>query len=188
MLRLLVGHRRARRSDRRARVRPLHRRQAVRRRGAEVLHRLRPKLFGRTVNGTEYVVSAIPLGGFVKMVGEDPDATEPVDPRSPSRIKRLEADRHRRGRPGVQSPVAFIAFTLVFVVYGERVPSEVAKVGGLIAGMPAAQAGLQTGDMVTAVDGKPVRPGTSCRRPSAPATGKTIDSGGETRAVRLRSR
>ncbi len=38
-----------------------------------------PKLFGRTVNGTEYVLSAIPLGGFVKMVGEDPDSDEPVD-------------------------------------------------------------------------------------------------------------
>ena len=32
-----------------------------------------PKILGRRVGTTDYVVSAIPLGGFVKMVGEDPE-------------------------------------------------------------------------------------------------------------------
>ena len=32
-----------------------------------------PKLLGRRLGGTEYALSAIPLGGFVKMVGEDPE-------------------------------------------------------------------------------------------------------------------
>ena len=40
-----------------------------------------PRIFGRSIHGTEYAVSAIPLGGFVKMVGEEAEGEEPVDPR-----------------------------------------------------------------------------------------------------------
>lgn len=116
-----------------------------------------PKLFGRVVNGTEYVLSAIPLGGYVKMVGEDPDAPEAVDPR----ISFSHQNVWKRVAIVVAGPVfnllfAFIVFSAVFAVYGQRVPSDVAKVGGVMPGMPAAQAGLQVGDVVTAVDGKPI--------------------------------
>jgi len=36
-----------------------------------------PRIFGKTVGRTDYRVSAIPLGGYVKMVGEDPDTELP---------------------------------------------------------------------------------------------------------------
>ena len=116
-----------------------------------------PKLFGRVVNGTEYVLSAIPLGGYVKMVGEDPDAPEAVDPQ----ISFSHQNVWKRVAIVTAGPVfnlmfAFIVFSLVFAVYGQRVPSDVAKVGGVMAGMPAAQAGLEVGDVVTAVDGQPI--------------------------------
>jgi regulator of sigma E protease len=51
---------------------------------------------------------------------------------------------------------AFIAFSLVFAVYGARLPSDTAKVGGVIEDMPAAKAGLKAGDVITAVDNVPV--------------------------------
>jgi len=35
-----------------------------------------PKLFGRTYGDTEYLISAFPLGGYVKMYGENPDEQE----------------------------------------------------------------------------------------------------------------
>jgi regulator of sigma E protease len=116
-----------------------------------------PRLFGRTVNGTEYIVSAIPLGGYVKMVGEDPDATEDVDPR----ISFSHQNVWKRVAIVVAGPVfnllfAFVAFSLVLAIYGQRVPSDIAKVGGVMPGMAAAQAGLQLGDVVTAVDGTPI--------------------------------
>jgi regulator of sigma E protease len=116
-----------------------------------------PKLFGRTVNGTEYVLSAIPLGGYVKMVGEDPDAAETADPR----ISFSHQNIWKRVAIVVAGPLfnllfAFIAFSVVLAVYGQRVPSDVAKVGGVMAGMPAARAGLQIGDVVTAVNGQAV--------------------------------
>jgi len=116
-----------------------------------------PRLFGRTVNGTEYVLSAIPLGGYVKMVGEDPEAAEAADPR----ISFSHQNVWKRVAIVVAGPVfnllfAFVAFTVVLAIYGQRVPSDVAKVGGVMPGMPAAQAGLQIGDTVTAVNGKPI--------------------------------
>ena len=37
-----------------------------------------PKIFGKTIGITDYRISAIPLGGYVKMVGEEPDAE--IDP------------------------------------------------------------------------------------------------------------
>ena len=116
-----------------------------------------PRLFGRVINGTEYVLSAIPLGGFVKMVGEDPDSAEPVDPR----ISFSHQPVWKRIAIVTAGPLfnllfAFVAFSVVFAVYGQRVPSDVAKVGGVIPEMPAARAGLQVGDVVTAVDRLPI--------------------------------
>jgi regulator of sigma E protease len=116
-----------------------------------------PRLFGRVVNGTEYVLSAIPLGGYVKMVGEDPTAPEPVDPE----ISFSHQNVWKRIAIVVAGPVfnlafAFVAFTIVLAVYGQREPSNLAKVGAVMPDMPAAAAGLQAGDVVTAVDGKAI--------------------------------
>lgn len=117
-----------------------------------------PRLFGRVVNGTEYALSAVPLGGFVKMVGEDPDAEgEVVDPRiSFSHQPLWKRAAIVLAGPGFNLVFAFLIFAGVFALYGARVPSEVAKVGGVRDGKPAARASLQTDDIVTAVDGKPV--------------------------------
>jgi regulator of sigma E protease len=117
-----------------------------------------PRLFGRTVNGTEYALSAIPLGGFVKMVGEDAEGDgEPVDPRVSFAHQVLwKRTAIVLAGPGFNILGAFLLFMLVFVLYGARVPSEAAKVGGVTGDMPAAQAGLQAGDVVTALNGKEI--------------------------------
>jgi regulator of sigma E protease len=103
------------------------------------------------------VLSAIPLGGFVKMVGEDPTSPEPVDPR----ISFSHQNVWKRVAIVVAGPVfnllfAFVAFTVVLAIYGQRVPSDLAKVGSVMPDMPAAQAGLQAGDVVTAINEKPI--------------------------------
>src|SRR5690606_25977164 len=46
--------------------------------------------------------------------------------------------------------------TLVFGVYGARLPSDAARVGAVKKDDPAAVAGLQPGDLITHVDGAPV--------------------------------
>ncbi len=117
-----------------------------------------PKLIGRRVGRTEYVISTIPLGGFVKMIGEDPD--EQVDPDDCKFAFQQQALWKRMAivaaGPGANIVFAFLAFSLVFAIYGARVPTDAAKVGGVIENMPAAAAGLQAGDLITAVNGSPV--------------------------------
>jgi regulator of sigma E protease len=116
-----------------------------------------PKLLGRRVGDTEYVISAIPFGGFVKMVGEDPDAEEPVDPR----ISFSHQPLWKRIAIVIAGPAfnllfAFLTYSLILLAYGKQVQSEDARVGDVEAGMPAAAAGLQPGDLVTAIDGGPI--------------------------------
>jgi len=117
-----------------------------------------PKLIGRRLGRTDYVISAIPLGGFVKMVGEDPD--EQVDAEDQKIAFQQQALWKRMAivgaGPGANIVFAFLAFSLVFAIYGARVPTDTAKVGGVIENMPAAAAGLRAGDLVTAVNGTPV--------------------------------
>ena len=74
------------------------------------------------------------------MVGEDPDSTEAVDPR----ISFSHQSVWKRVAIVTAGPIfnllfAFVAFTLVLAIYGQRVPSDIAKVGGVMSGMPAAQ-------------------------------------------------
>jgi regulator of sigma E protease len=117
-----------------------------------------PRVVGRQVGRTEYVLSAIPLGGFVKMVGEDPE--EEVSAADHS-IAFQEQPLWKRmaivlAGPGANVVFAFVAFSVVFAIYGARLPSEAAKVGSVIENMPAAAAGLQNGDVITAVNETPI--------------------------------
>jgi len=114
-----------------------------------------PKIIGKTIGETEYLLSAFPLGGYVKMIGESPDA------------ELAEADLHRSftGKPPLQRiaiVVAGPAFNLLFaallfiVIYMIGVPAATTRIGEVIAGKPAAVAGLQIKDLVRSVNGKEV--------------------------------
>ncbi len=115
-----------------------------------------PKLFVRKKGETEYALSAFPLGGYVKMIGEDPD--EEV----------AQADRERSfahkslfkrcaivfAGPGFNLMLAVLLLMLVFVFYGVPVMSTL--VSGVEKGSPAEQAGVAKGDRIVAIDGKTV--------------------------------
>ena len=114
-----------------------------------------PKIVGKTIGDTEYLLSAFPLGGYVKMVGESPDAEV-----SPEDLKRSFM-----GKPPLQRIVIVAAgpvFNLIFaallfiLVYMIGVPAATTRIGEVIAGKPAALAGLQNKDLVMSVNGKPV--------------------------------
>ncbi|HWE04681.1 MAG TPA: site-2 protease family protein [Tepidisphaeraceae bacterium] len=103
---------------------------------------------------TEYRLNWIPLGGYVKMMGQDdlkPDAVV-EDPRAynkksiPARMLVISA--------GVIMNVilAAIGFMVLFS-YGFKVPP--AWVGNIISDSPAQKAGLQVGDHILSFDGKP---------------------------------
>ncbi len=115
-------------------------------------------------HGTRFKLSLLPLGGYVKMFGEQGFVRD-----ANGRIRLLE--RHERERSffhksvGERAAIVFagplvnIAFggailALLIFAKGLNVPSP--TVGSVVAGSPAAVAGLQMGDRILAVDGQSV--------------------------------
>jgi regulator of sigma E protease len=117
-----------------------------------------PRLFSWRRGDTEYAISAVPLGGYVKMLGEDPEEEVPVYEarRAFSQQPLLKRLAIVVAGPGMNLITAFVAFTLVFAIYGAGSPSDAPKIGGVMDGMAAVKAGLARGDSVLAIDGKEI--------------------------------
>jgi regulator of sigma E protease len=114
-----------------------------------------PKLFGFTRGETEYVVSALPLGGFVKMLGEVPGVDVPAED-----LPRAFSSKSLPRRAAIVLAGPAFNFLLAFLVYVGMFTGVHAfgsnKLGIVSVGEPAWKAGLRPGDVITAIDGKPV--------------------------------
>jgi regulator of sigma E protease len=117
-----------------------------------------PKVIGFTRGDTEYRVSAVPLGGYVKMAGETPD-----DPRTGQPDEFLSKTKWQRFQVLIMGPVMniLLAIVLMWVVLmqGDREYSFLrrpAKVGAIAAGSPAERGGVRTGDVIATVAGRRV--------------------------------
>ncbi|MCH8158204.1 MAG: RIP metalloprotease RseP [Nitrospinae bacterium] len=112
-----------------------------------------PKIFGKTYGETEYVISAIPLGGYVKMKGEDPDeAGSEEGSFSAAPVK----DRLIIAFAGPLFNILFAVVIYIFV-YMVGVETLAPVVGTVKDNSPAQAAGLQTGDQILAIQGEPIR-------------------------------
>ncbi|MRR35092.1 RIP metalloprotease RseP [bacterium] len=114
-----------------------------------------PKLVGKKVGETEYLLSAFPLGGYVKMVGEgaDGELTDEEKARSFAEKSPLRRIGIVVAGPGFNLIFAWLVFIVVFMV---GVPSATTKIGEVVKDKPAAKAGMAEGDVITAVNGKKV--------------------------------
>jgi regulator of sigma E protease len=115
-----------------------------------------PKLWVKKKGETEYALSAFPLGGYVKMVGEDPDEEVHVTDveRSFAHKGLLKRAAIVAAGPGFNLLLAVILLMLVFIFYGIPVLSN--QVGGVEPGSPADRAGIRKGDRIVALDGRPI--------------------------------
>ena len=139
-----------------------------------------PKLFGRQVGETEYLLSAIPLGGYVKLFGEDEtEATTQEDRR------RSFAHQGLWGKvlivaagPGFNFILAYLIFAgwlstgspLFVPTFRDLSPD----IEALVPGSPAASAGMEIGDRITKVNGKDISTRTELLDAVAHSKGQPI--------------
>lgn len=141
-----------------------------------------PAIFKKRIGETEYRLCPIPLGGYVRMVGDMPDmitgeqetdaevrgeATEEYGENLPPEVERMIKDKSRwfiekslwqRTAIVAAGPIFNFLFSLIAVAlslayFGENVPLNEPRIGDVSVGAPAKEAGLLPGDVILSVDG-----------------------------------
>jgi regulator of sigma E protease len=114
------------------------------------------KIFKFTRGGTEYCVSIIPLGGYVKLAGETVEESRTGAP-----DEFLSKSKWIRFQVYIAGPVMNILLALIVLAgvlsRGADVPlyeSSAPLIGIVAVGSPAEGAGLKTGDRIVSVDGR----------------------------------
>jgi regulator of sigma E protease len=114
-----------------------------------------PRIIGKKIGETEYLLSLIPLGGYVKLLGESPGEDLTAEEVKKSFLQ--QSVRKRVGivaaGPGFNLLLAIAIFTIVNMI---GLPVLTAEIGILQPDSPALSAGMQTGDKVVDIDGTTV--------------------------------
>ena len=113
-----------------------------------------PKILSFRRGDTEYCISVIPLGGYVKMAGENPE-----DPQTGAADEFLSKSKWQRFQVLVMGPVMNLGLAIIVMaivlLQGARLPAfedQQVLVGGFAADSVAQAAGIQVGDRIVSVD------------------------------------
>ncbi len=115
-----------------------------------------PKIVGKTFGETEYCIASVPLGGYVKILGQDPE--EKIDPEETNRAFSQKSVWVRMAVV-VAGPFfnLLLAVLIFFIVYMSGVPQLTTRVGSVNKDFPAYHAGIKPGDRILAVNGREVK-------------------------------
>ena len=114
-----------------------------------------PKIYQQQEGETLYSLRMLPLGGYNKIAGMDPDDPE-------------DLERGFNSKPVASRMLVILAGSLmnfllpvliffgIFLAYGMEVPQNTPVLGQIVEGYPAAQSGLKEGDRVLSINGQPV--------------------------------
>lgn len=129
-----------------------------------------PTIFSRVHNGTRYMINAIPLGGYVKMAGDERSECTGRPEEFFSKPIGHRALVVLNG-PIVNFVFAYICFFFVFM-FGY--PDLGNTIGEVMEGYPAYEAGLKVGDKVVSIGSSPVESWTDIQKGIAASTEETI--------------
>jgi len=119
---------------------------------------LPPRVFGKKIGETLYSLNWLPIGGFVKLYGEDEAGSGSVSLKQ----KEIKGDKKRAffAKPVWQRALvifagvfmnfvlAVVIISVLFSVVGVQTAGDKVLVDAVVKGAPAAQAGLKTGDVI----------------------------------------
>lgn len=110
-----------------------------------------PRLFGIRRGETEYTVNLLPLGGFVRLLGEE-------DPREPRSLARQAAWKRLviMGAGSFMNFVLAVALFSLALIIPREVPVGRAVIAQVVPGSPAEQAGLRVGDVIDQIGGRKI--------------------------------
>jgi regulator of sigma E protease len=115
-----------------------------------------PRLIGKQYGDTEYLISAIPFGGYVKMLGETPGDELQEEERPFAYNYQPVWKRFTIVFSGPFFNILFAVIIFFFsFLYG--LPVLVAEIGAIMPNTPAEKAGLMKGDRITVIDGIPIQ-------------------------------
>ena len=117
-----------------------------------------PKMVGKKIGDTEYVISWIPLGGYVKMAGETPEeektAWEPYEFMSKSVLQKTFVVL---AGPAMNFILAVFVFWCIFLFAGKlQSHFDTTEIGFVVEGGPAQIAGIQPRDVILSINEKEV--------------------------------
>jgi regulator of sigma E protease len=134
-----------------------------------------PALVRRQRGETEYVIGAIPLGGYVKLLGEDPESAEEILPEEAHRTFSAQPLWARTAIVAAGPIFNYVlALVLICAGYLAGAPVLASEVGKILEDKPAMLAGMRQGDLVVGIDGHQVRTWDDMRTLIEKLPGKTV--------------
>ncbi|HXH22003.1 MAG TPA: M50 family metallopeptidase [Dehalococcoidia bacterium] len=111
-----------------------------------------PRLWGFKFRDTEYTINILPLGGFVRLLGEE----DPSDPHSLAAQPAWKRLIVMVSGSFMNFLLAVALFTVALMIPRE-LPAGRAQISQVVPGSPAAEAGLKVGDIIEKIDGRDVK-------------------------------
>jgi regulator of sigma E protease len=147
------------------------------------------RLVGKKVGETEYLISTVPLGGYVKLLGENDDDTNEIPPWEAA---RAFSNQHVLKRMAIvfAGPLfnlflALLLFCGLYLISGDYVMTG--EVGQVRTDSPAQKAGIMKGDLIVAVEGRSTENWDDIKRMIQDSAGKplaiTVQRGGRLLSV-----
>jgi len=150
-----------------------------------------PKLFTRKRGDTEYCISAIPLGGYVRMLGDDP--TQELSEEMRARAFLTQPVPKKMAIAAAGPAFNFLLAILIFTgVYLSGVPVLTPHVGEVQRGSAAEAGGLKPNDLILSIDGEALEEWEALRPRLQKAGGKesifVVERGGRQMTLRITPR